>query len=145
MKIIFLDIDGVLNNYSSKSNSVLKKQQDTHYPFLWEPELVKILNRIIEETEAKVILSSSWRTMRDAYNVIVNDMKIHISDETPKTFKTRGHEIQTWLDNNPFVDKFVILDDAADMDHLKSYLLQTDGEFGLTDEIADKAIKRLNS
>jgi len=143
MNIIFLDIDGVLNNYSSKSNGLLKEQQDTHYPLLWEPDLVEILNRIVKETEAKIVLSSTWRSFKDAYDVIVNDMKIHISDETPDTAKTRGHEIQTWLDDNPFVDKFVILDDEADMDHLKSHLLQTDPKIGLTNEIADEAIERL--
>ena len=59
--------------------------------------------------------------------------------------KKRGIEIQTWLDENPGVEKFIILDDDSDMVHLMPHLLQTDGEFGLTNEIADKAIKRLNN
>jgi hypothetical protein len=132
MKIIFLDIDGVLNNYNTKMD------------LRWEPSLVEILNRIVKETEAKAVLSSTWRQIEHHRNIIKNDMKINFIDVTPKTFKTRGHEIQTWLDYNPFVDKFVILDDDADMDHLKSYLLQTDPEIGLTNKIADMAIRRLN-
>lgn len=132
MKVIFLDIDGVLNNYSTKID------------LRWEPSLVEILNRIIKETGAKVVLSSTWRRIESNRNIIKNDMKIDFIDVTPKRWKERGHEIQEWLDKNPVVERFIILDDDADMVHLMSHLLQTDGEFGLTDEIADEAIKKLN-
>ena len=71
-------------------------------------------------------------------------MKINYIGKTPKLWEKRGLEIQKWLDKNPGVDKFIILDDDSDMVHLMSHLLQTDGEFGLTNEIADEAIKRLN-
>ncbi len=134
MKVIFLDIDGVLNNYDTLGPLGLG----------WEPSLVKILKRIVKETEAKIVLSSAWRILKNNCRIITDDMKIGFIDKTPQDFKTRGSEIQGWLDNNPRVDRFVILDDASDMEHLMPHLLQTDGEFGLTDEIADEAIKRLN-
>lgn len=133
MKIIFLDIDGVLNNYDTPGELIC-----------WDPELVKILNRIIKETDAKIVLSSTWRQIDYRCDAIKNDMKINYIGKTPKLWKKRGVEIQTWLDENPGVEKFVILDDDSDMVHLMSHLLQTDGEFGLTNEIADEAIKRLN-
>jgi predicted mannosyl-3-phosphoglycerate phosphatase (HAD superfamily) len=50
MKIIFLDIDGVLNNYNTLGEGLN-----------WESNAVKILKRIIKETGAKVVLSSTWR------------------------------------------------------------------------------------
>jgi len=134
MKIIFLDIDGVLNNYNTVCEGV-------H----WEPGLVKILKRIIAETKAKVVISSTWRRTEYYRNIIKNDMKIDFIDVTPKLWKKRGVEIQTWLDENPGVEKFIILDDDSDMVHLMPHLLQTDGEFGLTNEIADEAIKKLNN
>ena len=133
MKIIFLDIDGVLNTYSTICEGVN-----------WEPSLVKILKRIITETGVKIVLSSTWRKIDRYCNIIKNDMKIDYIDKTPELWQKRGIEIQEWLDKNPNVEKFIILDDDSDMVHLMSYLLQTDGEFGLTNEIADKAIKILN-
>ncbi len=134
MKIIFLDIDGVLNN------------DDTPGEFIcWDPNLIKILNRIIEETGAKIVLSSTWRKIEYRCDAIKNDMKINYIGKTPILWKKRGIEIQEWLDENPDVEKFVILDDDSDMVHLMPHLLQTDGEFGLTNEIADEAIKRLNN
>jgi len=134
MKIIFLDIDGVLNNYYTLGEGAN-----------WDPDLVKILNRIIKETKAEIVLSSTWRQITQYCDIIKNDMKIKYIGETPKLWEKRGVEIQTWLDENPGVEKFVILDDDSDMVHLMPHLLQTDGEFGLTNEIADEAIKRLNN
>jgi uncharacterized protein YaaR (DUF327 family) len=134
MKIIFLDIDGVLNNYNTLGERLS-----------WESDSVKILNRIIKETGAEIVLSSTWRKLKSYRNIIKNDMKINYIGKTPSLYKKRGIEIQTWLDENPGVEKFVILDDDSDMEHLMPHLLQTDGEFGLTNEIADEAIKRLNN
>ena len=44
-----------------------------------------------------------------------------------------------------FLDIEGVLDDNSDMVHLMSHLLQTNGEFGLTNEIANEAIKQLNN
>jgi hypothetical protein len=133
MKIIFLDIDGVLNNYDTLGEGLD-----------WEPSLVEILNRIIKETEAKVVISSTWRRTERHRNIIKNDMKINFIDITPKLWEERGYEIQAWLDKNPDVERFIILDDDSDMVHLMSHLIQTDGKFGLTNENANEAIKRLS-
>lgn len=47
MKIIFLDIDGVLNYENSKSKV--------------EEEKVKLLKEIVGRTDAEIVLSSDWR------------------------------------------------------------------------------------
>lgn len=134
MKIIFLDIDGVLNNYSTPGECLC-----------WEPDSVKILKRIIKETGAEIVLSSTWRKIERHCDIITDDMQINYIGKTPSLYKKRGIEIQAWLDEHPDIDveKFIILDDDSDMEHLMPHLLQTDGEFGLTNEIADEAIKRL--
>ena len=64
---------------------------------------------------------------------------------TPKLHVRRGLEIQKWLDDNPQGENvvFVILDDDSDMEHLMDRLVQTDHEFGLTQEDAGKAILML--
>lgn len=67
-KYIFLDIDGVLTTLSEsmdtdnllywKDNS-WAKNLNVHYPF--NEDCVKILNDILKETGAEIILSSDWR------------------------------------------------------------------------------------
>lgn len=68
MKIIFLDIDGVLNHqnwFSRRHKEVNQNDVVSHYPFYeFDPESVEQLNRIINETGAKVVVSSTWRLGR---------------------------------------------------------------------------------
>ena len=73
IKVIFLDIDGVLNGYNfwnqlgwrivSKTNNsyLMKLYRDTTEPFgIHEPK-VRNLARIVRKTGAKIVVSSSWR------------------------------------------------------------------------------------
>ena len=53
MKVIFLDIDGVLN---CKQTPNPRK-----FPFIVDPVLLGRLNRLLGLTDAKVVLSSNWR------------------------------------------------------------------------------------
>ena len=62
MKVVFLDIDGVLNNdesfkkkyeYFQKYHSIISEIDE---------ETVKRLARIVKTTSAKVVLTSSWRS-----------------------------------------------------------------------------------
>jgi len=135
MKVLFLDIDGVLNTTS------------TELP-IWgyEQELVDNLNYVIKKTGAKIVLSSTWRIIEEARNFITNEMGIDFMDVTPTKFSSciRGHEIQLWLDNNPEITNFVIVDDDNDMGKLLPYLVKTDDDYGLTKSIANKIIKKLN-
>lgn len=115
MKIIFLDFDGVLAAFPPvKWDSI-----DRHgYPFT--PNCVLWFNKLIEETGAKVAISSSWQasfdTIEDVKECLANR---GIKCEIHESFKTRlykintgyrGFEIDSWLRNNEF-DKFVIIED----------------------------------
>jgi hypothetical protein len=51
VKVIFLDVDGVLNGHESQWRVI--------------PECVRLLNEIVERTGAKLVLSSSWRLLSD--------------------------------------------------------------------------------
>jgi hypothetical protein len=53
MKVLFLDIDGVLN--CSKTPNPRK------LPYVIDKKLLARLERLVERTGAKVVLSSSWR------------------------------------------------------------------------------------
>lgn len=69
MKVIFLDIDGVLNSqcwYQKRMDiDKLATDIDSQYPmYEFDPEAVLRLNSIIEKTDAKVVISSTWRIGR---------------------------------------------------------------------------------
>lgn len=155
MKVIFLDIDGVLNSKNSK----------THAPsgcHGLESSKLKKIGQIIDKTGAKVVLSSTWKseinknikyvTADGKYmlNKFKYDGKFILFDKTPdaETSLQRGKEISAWLYNHPTVEKFVIIDDIEfnDMGYfgLLNNLVLTDGDIGITDEDVNKAIKILS-
>jgi hypothetical protein len=152
MKIIFLDIDGVLVNRWSLSNhsGIFAKAH---------PDCVAALNRITDETGARVVVSSTWRKcgiskMRGFLNEWgVTGKAIGCTPDLSKQAcgflvgAQRGDEIQCWLDERELhkgdVESFVILDDDSDMKHLTPHLVRTTFEYGLTMKDAERAIELL--
>jgi hypothetical protein len=162
MKILFLDIDGVLNSdrYVGEWNPVTDSSIDeTRLP---------LLRRILEETGAVVVLSTSWRVhwhpdpdRRDpAWRKVGDSLDrygIEIYDRTPNYAKdggvTRGDsrdsEIRGWLaDHEGEVESFVILDDYGfGWGDLSDRLVKTSPKIGrgLTEDHVTDAIKLLNT
>lgn len=141
MKLIFLDFDGVLVNRKS-----LMQASGMHAKA--DPDCVRELNRILEVTGAKVVVSSTWR---HAGLLAVKDflsewgVKCQTIGITPRGYGVRGHEIQQFLEQNRRhdVEDFIIIDDDSDMAHLLPRLIKTEFEVGLTADDADKAIATL--
>jgi hypothetical protein len=116
-KVIFLDIDGVLN-------------EDNRGPTIVE-DYVKNLAWIVEETGAEIILSSSWRYTYGSYAYMgfpgddqsmetlldnFDKYALKVSGITPRYFNGpdgRPFEIRSWLCQRPEVERFVILDDET--------------------------------
>ena len=118
-KIIFLDIDGVLN-----SGPWIQKNSHLELDQLIDPDAVKILNQIIHATNAKIVISSTWRKHFSEDNNGLKRMqeffaKYDISPIVGRTSslsgKQRSSEIQAWLDKN-LIASFVIIDDDRDAD-----------------------------
>ena len=110
MKVIFLDIDGVLNSdeYFDKIEGLniegIEKQIDV--------EKIKLLKRAVEETGSNVVLSSSWRYTRNAQYLKQLLLQYGIlADSTPFMKNKRGEEIKGWLEEHKDTEDFVILDD----------------------------------
>ena len=102
MKVLFLDIDGVL---------CLGNDPD----LLEIPQLLN-LQQIVKETGIKVVLSSDWRRKAVWLKLAIDQMGffgIKIFDTTPIHFsrKIRWQEIQEWLDEHEDTEKFAVLDD----------------------------------
>jgi hypothetical protein len=145
MKIIFLDYDGVLINRESLRTT------EAEYPPA--DESIRLLNDLIKQTDAQIVVSSSWRIRRTLIELqeILEGWGVDgtVLDKTPHyPEQDRGAEIQQWLDDRRKskgdVEAFVILDDCRDMPTLLDFLVQTEFETGLTREDAEKALQILN-
>lgn len=122
VKIIFLDIDGVLN--------VCYPQHDEHGR-IFHPHFEDNLRSIVDATGAKIVLSSTWRMRglelvkklwsdRNLAGEVIGVTTTCCQLVAAEKFEyydqvERGHEIQEWIDENPKITHYVILDDDNDM------------------------------
>ena len=160
MKIIFLDVDGVLNCYSSKSYC-----RDDYAGIITgvDSDKIKRLAKIVSATNAKIVLSSDWRMgWRKSYTLqkpshckyLDNHLKkkgnLTIEDKTPSINGgwDRGAEIIAYLKSHRDIDSYVVLDDVFFDDfsnkEIKEHLVLTNREVGLTDDDVKSAIEILN-
>ena len=138
MKVVFLDIDGVLNDAVTTAELWDDKPKKDH---------LDCLKAIIDATNAKIVLSSTWRLFPSARNDVKNALRnvgLEFIDKT-KELRDRASEIQEWLNRHPEVEKFVILDDEEISGKFPDNLVQTTFYRGLLPEHVEKAIKILNS
>lgn len=144
-KIIFLDVDGVLN-----TPKLIGK---FGFDFI-DDVLVALVARIVRETGAGIVLSSTWRIEDKNREMVVRALSRHgleIFDCTPVIERSGGwvegswvrrhEEIGAWIRNNT-VEKFAIIDDLDDA-AIEGSFFQTDEDVGLTVEIAERVIKHL--
>ena len=136
MKIIFLDIDGVLNSANDKFSQKLETKKH-----------LNLLEKLVKKTNAKIVLSSSWRGIPSLRKIVENKMQeidAEIIDATRSLPGTRGSEIKDWMKDKD-IESFVILDDDSDMDEMtETNLVLTDSNKGLQKEDIEKALKILN-
>jgi hypothetical protein len=169
MKIIFLDVDGVLNKFGTYGAWSADIQASNYTPQL-EPANVIAFNQIVVATGAKIVLSSSWRHFvhnghMDLYGFQVllqsHGVKGRLIDVTrPEAdvddqWEPRWQQIADWL-KNPMsfwddpegkkvaVDGYCILDDNPEAFGGRPGI-QTNGAIGLTLENAVDAIEILGA
>jgi hypothetical protein len=156
MKVIFLDIDGVLN--------VIPQGHDK-WGGIFHGHLVNNLKRLIDETGAKIVITSTWRMGNGLEGMIdmwkERNLPGEVIDITPNfmvhfnTTLCRGKEIDAYLKEHPEIENYVIIDDDSDMEpHQLNNFVMTYGNtdhfdcvdfgYGLTKECTDWAIKILN-
>ncbi len=164
MKVIFLDVDGVLN--AGRCNN---KQDQTFKLKNWVlPHPIQHLNRIAKVTGAKFVLSSTWRIgkllpeLREMFKEVGFEGElIGTTPNGPCSWHRdrgylqcetghRGAEIADWLRNHravygneQVVESFVIIDDSSDMGDLMDRLVHTCWYKGMVRRDADKVIRML--
>lgn len=162
MRLIFLDLDGVINSAESAAaiqvvtgrrvypGPTFAEEPFTRENLNWSMKLVQNLKRLVEKTDAKIVISSAWREkfgwmgqfieMFEAYGW--NDAPV--IGLTPTYLYNRGQEIDEWISKNGPVDSYVILDDNDDFSvDQKKHFVHTDNHTGLTDVDVKKAIRIL--
>lgn len=133
-KYLFLDIDGVLNHDEWFESEQYKKHQGNWQKSMFDPECVARVNKILEDTGAELVVSSSWRNMSDLKDIFAGvglPTKFHITPYADRIYPDldpirdlynddirywRGSEIKYWLEHNaesPYT--YCILDDDCDM------------------------------
>ena len=155
MKIIFVDVDGVLN--CEKTTKRLK----VNYEFFFVDTCkVLRLRDIVERTGAKLVLSSTWRLgadpkafyiEREALRELVAEFRrvrcplwFDVTPYLPHA--KRWQEINAWLTLHPEVDEYIILDDLGEDEFrpMMDHLVKCDSRKGLIKERAELAISLLN-
>lgn len=161
MKLIFLDVDGVLN-----SQDYIVKEHDRlgHEAYVrvylnqggipFDPKCINFLKYIIDNTDALICVSSTWRLSKDQkerLNVTLGNYANRIIGYTPYLGieKGRGLEIEQFLTNLKEIkcplENYIILDDDKDMtEEQMEHLILTNYKTGLTMENAIKSIEKLN-
>lgn len=141
-RIIFLDIDGVLNN--AKLRWTDGKDAIDH-------ACVNVLSQIIQETGAKIVVHSTWRvgfsdidSLKADFSKFLPPLIIDsIIDMTLDLPDGKGAEIREWIAENNFGGKFAVIDD--DEIAIENFFKTNDTKFGLTWTVAKQVIEHLKS
>lgn len=143
-KYILLDFDGVVTSKSYTWKCYHEHARENIYGMDWfDPECITALKKIVDETGAKIVVSSSWRDLRMEQLQRIWEfipMPGELSGTTPVWILTKKGAIEHWIKQHPD-DRYVILDDA---DLGLDNQIRTDPHTGLVRDDAEGAITLLN-
>lgn len=115
MKVVFLDIDGVLNSHrTAVCFGGYPFEVDGKDRAMFDEVALGLIRGIVQTAGAKVVLSSSWR-ITHRFEKVGAALELPIIDRTPSMSGVRGDEIARWLENHPEVQRYAIIDDNSDM------------------------------
>ena len=145
MKVLFLDVDGVLNMHNSGGTKTLNRKR------------LRLLQEIVDTTGCNIVVSSSWRNSHIYLSLLQRTLKyrnmsiysitrnLSLYSSFTHNSLLRGNEIKDWIDRHPDVEQYAIVDDNNEMlDSQQQYFVQTDPNIGLTKDITNKLIQILS-
>ena len=169
MKVIFLDVDGVLNWEGSKASFY---DPDTNLTYLGiDKARVRRLAKIVAASAAKIVLVTDWKDNFEigAYkqekkhakylNNKLREFNLTVYDKTETDFRRddRGYNILKWLRQHPEVTDYIIIDDSLskysniDDPAIKEHFIKTVEDYkgidelsGLTDALVPIAVGMLH-
>jgi hypothetical protein len=139
MKIIFLDVDGVLVTPRSHRASPGQEKNQGGLMGYFDPIAIGLLRRLCEITGAKVVLTSAWRYNYGPMEIQTLFLNLGFPKHHwhPMTFvpdirggAIRGEEVAAWLQENPGVVRYVLIDDSHDylLDQLVNWVCPDNNE-----------------
>lgn len=148
IKVLFLDIDGVLNtdrqHWHCQMNGITPVDE---FGYEFDHKAVDNLATILEETDAEIVMSSSWKFLGlQTLQKMWKDRNLPgtIIDITPDG-KSKGLEINEWLmEREAQVIRYAIIDDENDMlTEQQKHFVQTNSQFGITCKDVERVISIL--
>lgn len=151
VRVIFLDIDGVLNtgewlHRNMTFTGSLSEMPEEWWVGLLDPSLVENLNDLIRQTGAEVVISSSWRRYNDPVTLqrVLEGAGFcgKVIGATVARFSStpRGFAVREWLHENVGVESFVILDDRSDVEPFSAYHVKTEPDTGFHIGLVPEAV-----
>ena len=142
MKIIFLNIDGVLSN----------DNHTYHYGNNYiDDNLLNLFAAVVKSTSSEVVLSSIWKNSTNKVSSLISKLSkynikiLEIISPLGQNWINPSEEIKKWLQNHPQVTKYVIIDNSLELfDSFKENLFATDPELGITEVLALDIIDHMN-
>jgi len=144
MKVLFLDIDGVLNLWPAPTRSGV----------FHKPSCINLEYLLTKVPDLKIVMSSAWRllhTLEELKDILKSNgidprrlIGVTGTEQSPNSDDRRGFQIECWLKRHPKVKTFAIVDDETDMGSLKNKLVKTDRYVGLTQSNVEKLIELLS-
>ncbi len=138
-KILFLDVDGVLNRWRGRQ-ALTQPIPGNVAPWYIELNLVELINWALSQMpDVMVVVSSTWRLhVGDAdefsSRTRIDRWKIHEDWTTDRDLKfddQRKAEIEDWLSRHPEITRYAVLDDL-DLGFSGAVHVRTDETVGLT-------------
>lgn len=135
-KILFLDIDGVLNSEVYYKSSFKSDNSSSRF----DPKSVELIKKLVEEFSLQIVISSTWRygaTDRLMHELKNSKLIGYLYHEwfTPVIHPAhRGTEIKLWLELHPEVSDYIIIDDDENIleEQMKRFV-KTDLHKGMTE------------
>ena len=162
IKIIFLDIDGVLatdREFMMNRNKFTQKNpwaKELRVPYGWNKDCVNIFNEILEATGAEIVLSSDWRMhweLEDLSKIFIGNEVIKSPVSVTHQYKRkmsseleddRSYQIKEWIEKNK-PDTWVAIDDLKLTSLGDNFVLTKSSEGLKQTGLKEKIIKILNN
>ena len=145
IKVLFLDIDGVLNTDRQQWHCQMNGFTPVdEFGYDFDHKAVENLATILEETDAEIVISSSWKFLGlQTLQKMWKNRKLPgtILDVTPDG-KSKGLEIDEWLrECESQMNGYAIIDDENNMlPEQQKHFVQTNSQFGITCKDAERVI-----
>lgn len=164
MKVVFLDIDGVVNTlklYKTAPNHIPPEQLklvEGYYVDICSSSNKRVsnidamcwLDKLCHKFDLKMVISSTWRLgdMEEVKEALYNsglsrDVEIIGKTERLYTDHCRGDEIKLYLNQHKDIENFVIFDDDSDIYRLDDHFIQTNTYVGITFNEYERACRIL--